>query len=96
MKSFLVDAYGNENKADEKESKFSAVILGSEYFDDAADIKVRFARKKILVCECEDPSADSRTTRRFKLRVAVFGESPNWGPRRMWKDADCDNDEIPF
>jgi len=96
MKAFLVDAYGNEYKPLPKESKFSSVILGSEYFDDKADIKVRFSRKKILVCSCEDPGPDARTSRRFKLRVAVFGEVPDWGPRRIWKEADSDNDELPF
>jgi hypothetical protein len=96
MKTFLLDAYGNEYKPDEpKKTKFSAVILGTEYFEDKADIKVRFARKKLLVFDCDDPPSD-RHQRRFKLRVVVFGESPKWGPRRMWKNADCDNDEAPF
>ena len=98
MRSFIVDAYGKEYKPDATtKDKFSAVILGTEYFEDAADIKVRFARKKMLVCSCDDPPAENARSRRFRLRVAVFGESPEWGPRRMWKAADCNsNDEIPF
>ena len=74
----LLDSMGREIPP--TPPKFSNIILESSFFDSIADIKIRYYRAKMLVFDTVD------TKNRFKVRAAIFGEHPSWGPRKIWEE----------
>ena len=74
----LLDSRGREIPA--TPSKYANVVLESSFFDSIADIKIRYFKAKILVFDTEDYKG------RFRIRSAIFGEKPEWGPRKIWEE----------
>lgn len=74
----LLDSRGREIPP--TPSKYTSIVLESSFFDSIADIKIRYFRAKMLVFDTEDHN------NRFRIRAAIFGEKPEWGPRKIWEE----------